>query len=145
MFKLKKILNKHNNAPEFELLKISSSTVGEKGAVYALQDGELCTLMSEESHDLTYYVSFDVVEEMQMQRETRCFRITPDMIFEVKCESNENYISCGDKFVLVKPYNNFGTLTVKKASEGEESDGYIVGIENYPVNKTVLVRFHCNQ
>jgi hypothetical protein len=41
MFKLKKILNKHNNAPEFELLKISSSTVGQKGAVYALQDGEL--------------------------------------------------------------------------------------------------------
>ena len=38
MFKLKKILNKHNNAPELEVFDMDSSTVGEMEKIIAVAD-----------------------------------------------------------------------------------------------------------
>ena len=143
MFKLKKILNKHNNAPELETLDMSDSTYGAIEYIYTLCDGQL-TSQDETVEDKIYYVSYRIIDEYEHEnRRAECYRITPEMIFEVTCPSS---VTVGQLFKLAKSDYLYGydRITVNGITR-EESDGYIVDVSNYDSKKKVLVRFHCKQ
>ncbi len=145
MFKLKKILNKHNNAPEFEVQKMSYDAIGVKEAVYLFSSSELTSFVDESEGSHTYYVSYANIGEFDDNRDALCYRITPDMFFEVKCENGGEIPDVGKKFVLYRSFDKQGFSSVQIVSSSQNSDGYVVDASNWDVNKTVLVRFHCKQ
>ena len=143
MFKLKKIINKHNNAPELEIQEMSSSCIGEPEFVYYLSNGELTNTRPDDDSEILYYLSYAEIGEMDMERSAKCLRITSDMLFEVTCTS-DTIPSRGDKFVIVSDFDRSGYNKVKKA-ESDMSDGYYVNVDDWHKTKKVLVRFHCKQ
>ena len=69
MFKLKKILNKHNNAPEYEKLLVSSDTICKPENIYNLQEGNLTSYVDQRNNVRNYYVEYGTVGEFDAERE----------------------------------------------------------------------------
>ena len=145
MFKLKKILNKSNNAPEVEEMTLMNDVIGKKENIYFVNFGELSPFDDESELGHTLYVIYSDVDELDYQnRKVKCIRITPDMIFEV--ELNDNYARFGDRFVIYAKNNMQGYESIQLCqSQDEKSDGYIVDVSDLRTKGTVLVRFHCIQ
>ena len=143
MFKLRKIFNKHNNAPELEIQKISYESFGRRDRIYVLEEGLLIHTPLVESDERIYYLCSGTVNEFDDIRTVECFRITPDMIFEATC--SDNYCpNVGDKFTLVSDEDKVGYVRVTRTTSGA-SDGFFVGVEDWSKKRTALVRFHCKQ
>jgi len=143
MFKLKKILNKHNNAPEIEILPLEASSYSKPGQLFLASNGELTAQIGTEYSD-TIYVVLDEINDYSESRLAKCFRVTPDMIFEVECK-NVNTIF-GNKFTITTAYTSYGYDGILIVSdETKTSTGYVVDTSDLAKNKTVLVRFHCKQ
>ena len=88
------------------------------------------------------FIAYSNVGEYDEERDVVCTRITPDMIFEAKPTTS---IIKGNKFKLRKTTDKCGFDSIEPAGADERSDGYVVDASNYALNKTLLVRFHCNQ
>lgn len=143
MFKLKQIINKHNNAPEMENIYMEDTTTGETEYIYVLRDGMLVNTI--ESGYETLYISFGHLTEFEyVTRFVDCYRITPDMIFEVKCPT---YPTVGQRFALAKTNEREGYSKIipLNSESSSESHGYITDTSEYKTRGTVLVRFHCKQ
>ena len=143
MFKLKKILNKHNNAPEIEILHLINDCVGQRECIYFVNYGELSPYDDESQEGHIYYLIYDDVEELDYDnRYVKCARITPNMFFEVKL--NASYVKVGDKFALQKSNSLAGFDGISLVqTDGEHTDGYVCDVSNLQTRGTVLVRFHC--
>ena len=126
MFKLKKILNKHNNAPEMEKLNLMNDTLGKKECIYFIHYGELSPLEFTTDKIHAYYVIYnDIAEGDYGNREVDCIRITSDMIFEVKYTGT--YPQRGERFVLTQSNPNAGYDGISIVeSPDEKSHGYVV-------------------
>ena len=142
MFKLKKILNKHNNAPEIEIHEMEGTSIGKIEHIYALCDGALYANVTEEEL-ATLYVGFREISEYDEMRKLECFRVTPDMIFEVNCSTTT---TAGAKFKMMKTSSMYGYdyISIVTNPDGY-SDGYVVDVSNQKNTGKVLVRFHCKQ
>ncbi len=142
MFKLRRILNNHNNAAEIETYPVSKDSYGINGSIYIMISGELTSTEPKITTDCTYYVACGDVDLADTDREVRCVRVTPDMLFEVLCPTR---ISKGEKFELVQPTAQMGYNTIKQATvSSERVDGYVVDIiSDSNGGTTALVRFHC--
>ncbi len=143
MFKLKKIFNKHNNAPELEEQNVGYDTRCERERIYFFYDGNLTHYRPQDTGEVVYYLSYGTVGEMDENRRINCFRVTPEMIFEVSCPEGAPY--AGDKFILQSSEERCGFDSVKRVDISEESDGYFVNTDNWFKTKKVLVRLHCKQ
>ncbi len=146
MFKLKKIFNKHNNAPELEKYNADYNTFTEPNFVYYLNYGYLSYSLPEGYDDeKILYISCSRVEEFNDDKMADCFRITPDMIFETTCPTGSTPHP-GDKFILKQAESkNKGFESVQRVENTEESDGFFVNTDNWNTTKKVLIRFHCKQ
>lgn len=144
MFKLKKIFNKHNNAPELEEQKISYDSIGEREKIYVLEEGSLVHRPLYEPDVRIYYLCCGEVQEFDDSRVTKCFRITPDMIFETS-STDTSAPNAGDKFKLISEDDRKGYSKVTKAEDEDTSDGFFVNVDDWYKTKKVLVRFHCTQ
>ena len=143
MFKLKKILNKHNNAPELEILPVALDTIAVRESIYYLSQSELANFLIDSTDYPAYYVVYADFDEYADNRNAECVRITPDMIFEVKCNGIP---TVGLPFALEKEEGYIGGFrTIKIADSPNTADGYIVDVTPYSKNGCVLVRFHCKQ
>lgn len=143
MFKLKKILNKHNNAPEMEKLNLIGDTLGKKECIYFVRYGELTPLEFTTDKIPAYYVIYnDVAEGDYDNRAVDCIRITSNMIFEVKYSGTSPQL--GDRFVLTQSNPNAGYDGISIVENPEDkSHGYVVDSSSLSKNGRVLVRFHC--
>ncbi|MBQ7333527.1 MAG: hypothetical protein IJW38_04175 [Clostridia bacterium] len=142
MFKLRRILNNHNNAAEIEKYPVSQDSYGINGSIYIMILGELTSTVPKYTTDCTYYVACGNVDLADTDREVRCVRVTPDMVFEVFCPTR---ITKGAQFELVQPTAINGYDTIKQATvSSERVDGYVVDIiSDSTGGTTALVRFHC--
>ena len=145
MFKLKKIINKHNNAPEIEVQTLTTDITGNWENVYLLRDGELSAYYDKSETRRAYYVVYGNLGEFDSERSLPCVRITPDMLFEAECASDIANPRDGMRFSLNESYERSGFDSIKSAYSDAESDGCIVDASNWSKKRTVLVRFHCFQ
>ncbi len=143
MFKLKKILNKHNNAPELEFQNVSYESYGRRERVYVLENGML-THNPYNDEGKIYYLANGTVDDFDIDRAISCFRITPDMIFEVDL-SAAYPPAVGDKFALQSHEERVGYDSVIRVEQDQASDGFFVNTDEWHKTKKALVRFHCNQ
>ena len=143
MFKLKKILNKHNNAPEIEILDMEQATIGAMERIYYLTNAKLA-FYSNDSERPTFYVGLRVLDDYSSERRMECYRITPDMIFEVKHTTTTR---AGDKFKLISTTESegFSQITTFDVTSSEENHGYVVDASNQKTTGKILIRFHCYQ
>ena len=143
MFKLKKILNKHNNAPEVEKMSLQYDTIGEKECIYYVYYGDLTPYKDESEKRHIYYIIYGDVDIGDYgSRTVDCVRITPDMLFEVKYSGS--YPQIGNRFALTKSFESSGFDGIRIISGSDDySDGYIVDNSDFQKNGRVLIRFHC--
>ena len=145
MFKLKKIFNKHNNAPELEIQRMDYDSIDERDIIYCFHDGMLTSRRPENGDTALFYMACETVNPNDPFRLVKCYRITSDMLFEAHCSSALEP-KCGQRFVLVADTQGNGFSRVETATDDQDSDGYYAEISNdWKNTKKVLVRLHCKQ
>ena len=141
MFKLKKILNARNNAPEYEIWDLNNAVLGTPGNIYTLFDGMLNTSFYDPNKSGDFYVCTKAMDDISSERKQWCYRVTPDMIFETTVPSNYKF-TVGQLVTLTEESNNCGYSSVAAGGDRETADGIIVGANEGDSNK-VLVRLFC--
>ena len=145
MFKLKRILNKSHNAPEIETMTVIQDISANKDCIYHLMNGQLCTYSMDDQKTGLLYLALDGVDNYEFgDRTIRCFRITPDMIFEVTASASS--VSPGQRFQLVDSDNSgYSGIRILSTTDTESSDGFVYDTSDFSKSKKIYIRFHCKQ
>lgn len=134
MFNCKKIINGRMNVPETESLPTTASEVYKEGEALVLSGGKLTKATGKPTH-----ISLaDYTAPASGQKELPCFRIAPNMVFEVPVTFSETAVAIvvGTKLKVdtdglgVTDVTTGGVITVVDALEAntDKANGNLISV-----------------
>ncbi len=126
--------------PEIEIRKIGYEYNAHPYTVFRLHEGELINGSNEGVNSGEFYLCLDQRAYEDRDKNVRCFRITPDMIFKVYHNESGTIVADGQYLMLSSDSGNNGlehftgkNLTVR--------DAVIVSAAEYNTNHIIYIRF----